>query len=157
MRSRETRGAKFNKKPQRIGNIAQHEIVIIFSLTERLHVSAREAAMISGRRGELLTFVKRCARARCSLTTSSSSSIAIAERFPQSSQPFVSLTPAARAHTVQRTSCLTVTPKGQAVVLLPNLSAARLGVVVTMALVDTTGTLSGSSETTDFAVLLNVD
>ncbi|KAB8338894.1 hypothetical protein FH972_021836 [Carpinus fangiana] len=49
---------------------------------------------------------------------------------------------------------LPVTPQRQAVVLLPNLSATRLGVVVAMALVDTTGPLAGRGQATGFAMLV---
>ena len=57
----------------------------------------------------------------------------------------------------QRHDCalthLTVTPVALGVVELPGVAAAGLGVVVAVALVDTTRLLAGSSETTGFAVL----
>lgn len=49
---------------------------------------------------------------------------------------------------------LTVTPVGLGVLALPGVAAAGLGVVVAVALVDTTGLLAGSGETTGLAVLL---
>ena len=57
----------------------------------------------------------------------------------------------------QRHDCalkhLTVTPVALGVVELPGVAAASLGVVVAVALVDTTGLLAGRGETTSLAVL----
>jgi hypothetical protein len=50
---------------------------------------------------------------------------------------------------------LTVTPQRQGVVSLPGLSAASLGLVVAVTLVETTGLLAGGSETTRLAVLVD--
>lgn len=50
---------------------------------------------------------------------------------------------------------LSVTPQGQGVVSLPGLSAASLGLVVAVALVETTGLLAGGGETASLAVLVN--
>lgn len=48
---------------------------------------------------------------------------------------------------------LTVTPVALGVVELPGVAAASLGVVVAVALVDTTGLLAGGGKTTGLAVL----
>lgn len=48
---------------------------------------------------------------------------------------------------------LTVAPVALGVLELPGVTAASLGVVVTVALVDTAGLLAGSGETTALAVL----
>ena len=48
---------------------------------------------------------------------------------------------------------LTVTPVALGVLALPGVAATGLGVVVAVALVDTTGLLAGGSETTALAVL----
>jgi hypothetical protein len=48
---------------------------------------------------------------------------------------------------------LTVSPEGEGVLSLPGLSPARSGVVVSMALAQTTGFLARRSEATRFAVL----
>jgi hypothetical protein len=48
---------------------------------------------------------------------------------------------------------LTVTPQGEGVVLLPGLSAATIGLGVSVTLVDTTRLLAGCGKTTSFAVL----
>lgn len=50
---------------------------------------------------------------------------------------------------------LTVTPVALGVLELPGVAAASLGVVVAVALVDTTGLLAGGGETTGLAVLGN--
>jgi len=50
---------------------------------------------------------------------------------------------------------LTVTPVALGVLELPGVATARLGVVVAVTLVDTTGLLAGSSETTSLAVLVD--
>lgn len=50
---------------------------------------------------------------------------------------------------------LSVAPQGQSVVAQPGLSAAGLGLVVAVALVETTGLLAGGSETTGLAVLVD--
>lgn len=48
---------------------------------------------------------------------------------------------------------LTVAPVALGVLALPGVAATSLGVVVAVALVDTTGLLAGGSETTALAVL----
>lgn len=48
---------------------------------------------------------------------------------------------------------LTVTPVALGVLALPGVAATRLGVVVAVALVDTTGLLAGSGKTTGLTVL----
>ena len=48
---------------------------------------------------------------------------------------------------------LTVSPVALGVLALPGVAATSLGVVVAVALVDTTGLLAGGSETTGLAVL----
>lgn len=48
---------------------------------------------------------------------------------------------------------LTVTPVALGVLELPGVAATSLGVVVAVALVDTTGLLAGGGETTGLAVL----
>ena len=50
---------------------------------------------------------------------------------------------------------MSVSPERQGVLALPGLSPASLGVVVSVALVDTSALLAGSSETTALAVLVN--
>ena len=50
---------------------------------------------------------------------------------------------------------LAVAPEREGVLLLPGLSAAGAGVVVLVALVDTTGLLAGGGETTSLAVLVD--
>lgn len=59
--------------------------------------------------------------------------------------------------TIKHQTCalmhLTVTPVALGVVELPGVAAAGLGVVVAVTLVDTTGLLAGSGETTGLAVL----
>jgi hypothetical protein len=50
---------------------------------------------------------------------------------------------------------LSVAPQRQGVVLLPGLSAASLGLVVAVTLVETTGLLASSSEATGLAVLVD--
>ena len=50
---------------------------------------------------------------------------------------------------------LPVAPQGEGVVLLPGLSAAGLGLVVAVALVETTGLLAGGGETAGLAVLVD--
>lgn len=59
--------------------------------------------------------------------------------------------------TIEHQTCasthLTVTPVALGVVELPGVATASLGVVVAVALVDTTGLLAGGSETTGLAVL----
>lgn len=50
---------------------------------------------------------------------------------------------------------LTVSPERQGVVALPGLSAASLGLVVAVTLVETTGLLAGGGETTSLAVLVD--
>lgn len=57
--------------------------------------------------------------------------------------------PSASAH-------LTVTPVGLGVLALPGVTATGLGVVVAVSLVDTTGLLAGSGETTRLTVLLGI-
>lgn len=49
---------------------------------------------------------------------------------------------------------LTVTPVALGVLALPRVAATGLGVVVAVALVDTTGLLAGSGETTALTVLI---
>lgn len=49
---------------------------------------------------------------------------------------------------------LTVTPVALGVLELPGVAATGLGVVVAVALVDTTGLLAGGGKTTSLAVLL---
>lgn len=48
-----------------------------------------------------------------------------------------------------------VSPQGQSVVLLPDLSSTRLGVVESVALVDTSGFLTSGSQTSSFTVLVD--
>jgi hypothetical protein len=55
----------------------------------------------------------------------------------------------------ERAICLAVAPEGEAVVALPGLSAASLGLVVPVALVETTGLLASGGETTSLAVLVD--
>lgn len=50
---------------------------------------------------------------------------------------------------------LPVTPEREGVLALPGLSASSLGVVVSVALVDTTVVLAGAGKTTEFAVLVD--
>jgi hypothetical protein len=50
---------------------------------------------------------------------------------------------------------LSVSPEGQGVVALPGLSAASLGLVVAVTLVETTGLLAGGGKTTSLAVLVD--
>ncbi|GAO52167.1 hypothetical protein G7K_6251-t1 [Saitoella complicata NRRL Y-17804] len=50
---------------------------------------------------------------------------------------------------------LTVTTEGEGVVLLPDVTTSRLGVVETVTLVDTTGLLANGSKTTGLTVLVN--
>lgn len=56
-------------------------------------------------------------------------------------------------HRARASMHLTVTPVALGVVELPGVAATSLGVVVAVALVDTTGLLAGSGETTGLAVL----
>ena len=55
----------------------------------------------------------------------------------------------------QLTSCLSVAPERQGVLLLPGLPAAGRGVVVLVATVDTTGLLAGGGETASLTVLVH--
>lgn len=50
---------------------------------------------------------------------------------------------------------MSVSPEGQGVLAFPGLSAAGLGVVVLVALVDTSALLAGGGEATAFAVLVD--
>ena len=50
---------------------------------------------------------------------------------------------------------LTVSTEGESIVLFPDLSATRFGIVVKMTFVDTTGFLSSSCKSTRFTVLEN--
>lgn len=52
-------------------------------------------------------------------------------------------------------TCLSVAPEREGVVPLPGLSAASLGLVVAVALVETTGLLAGGGEAAGLAVLVD--
>lgn len=60
-----------------------------------------------------------------------------------------------KASSTASASPLPVAPQGQGVVAQPGLSAASTGLVVAVTLVETTGLLAGSSETTGLAVLVD--
>lgn len=59
------------------------------------------------------------------------------------------------AATASSSTRLSVTPERKGVVSLPGLSAASLGLVVTVTLVETTGLLAGGSEAAGLAVLVH--
>lgn len=64
-------------------------------------------------------------------------------------------TPSTNTSTPSWARRLSVAPEGESVLSLPGLSAASRGVVVTVALVDTTVVLAGGGEATEFAVLVD--